>query len=377
MSVRLPFLKLPLAQRALRRAYHAALRGVLDSGKLILGPEVAGFEREFAAFCRARDCVAVGNGTDALQIALRLSGVAPGAGAEVVTTPLTASFTAHAIVAAGAKPVFADIDPATLLIDTASVAKAVSKRTRALLPVHLYGQACSLNALRRLARAHGIALVQDAAQAHGTLYRGKPLAEFSDICCYSFYPTKNLGALGDGGALIIHRAETARRARLFRDGGRAGNHVAQVEAVNSRLDELQAAFLRVHLAQLKSWNSRRAALAAEYDELFSAAGIEEIQPVARANDSVSYFHLYVVRVAGRPGRTALIEGLAQRGVESGIHYEHPLHLQPAFRRFGYRPGDFPEAEKACAEIVSLPMHPWLSRGEVRRVVRAIQDHFRK
>lgn len=372
-----PFLKLPLSQAAVRHGYHRAFLRVLASGKLILGAEVAAFEREFSAFCAARECVAVGNGTDALQIALRVSDVAPGGGAEVITTPLTASFTAHAIVAAGGRPVFADVDPQTLLIDPAQVAGAVTKRTAALLPVHLYGQACDLDALRRIARKHSLKLIQDAAQAHGTTYRGRPLAEFSDLCCYSFYPTKNLGALGDGGALTSNRVELARRARLFRDGGRAGSHVAQVEAVNSRLDELQAAFLRVHLAALPRWNERRAALAAQYDELLAAAGLDELQPIAHSRESVSYFHLYVVRISERGRRTALMKHLSMRGIETGIHYEHPLHLQPAFRRFGYAPGDFPNAERACAEILSLPMHPFMKDGQVKTVVRAIRDYFRK
>lgn len=377
MLAPLPFLKLPLAMPAMRRAYQAALQRILSRGKLILGREVGAFEREFAAFCGAQHCVGVGNGTDALQIALRLSGVEPGGDAEVITTPLTASFTAHAIVAAGGRPVFADIDPQTLLLDPVRAARAVSHDTVALLPVHLYGQACDLDALRKVARQRRLALVQDAAQAHGTTYHDRPLADFTDICCYSFYPTKNLGALGDGGALMTNRESLARRARLFRDGGRSGSHVARVEAVNSRLDELQAAFLRLHLAQLGQWNSRRAKLAVLYDELFAQAACAEIRPVARAPHSASYYHLYVIRVTGRGGRRALLEHLRRRGIETGIHYEHPLHLQPAFRRFGYSAGDFPVAETACREILSLPMHPFLAAQDVRRVVRTIMEHYKR
>lgn len=377
MLERLPFNRLPLTSAAMRRAYQAALRRVLGSGKLILGHEVAEFEHAFARFCGARECVGLANGTDALQIALRLSGVAPGSGAEVVTTPLTASFTAHAIVAAGGKPVFADIDPNTLLIHPGRVEEAMSSTTVAVLPVHLYGQACDLNELRRIARRNKVALIQDAAQAHGTTYRGRPLADFTEFSCYSFYPTKNLGALGDGGALITNSRSAANRARLFRDGGRFGSHVARVEAINSRLDALQAAFLRLHLAQLKQWNARRARSAALYDATLAQAGIDEVRPVARAPHSVSWFHLYVIRVAGRNGRRSLMKHLASRGIETGIHYEHPLHLQPAFQRFGYQRGDFQQAEKACAEILSLPMHPFLSEAEVRRVVRAIGEHYGK
>ena len=366
----------------MRRRYQQALVRVLSGGQLILGREVTAFEREFARYCGARECVAVGNGTEALQIALKLSGVMAGQQQEVITTPLTASFTAHAIVAAGARPVFADVDSGTLLIDPALVSRAMNARTAALLPVHLYGQACDLKTLGKLARKSRVPLIQDAAQAHGTFYRDRPIAEYSDLSCYSFYPTQNLGALGDGGALVVNRAATAHSARLIRDGGRAGSHLARVEAVNSRLDELQAAFLRLHLAELERWNRRREELAALYDQLINALKIDEMQPIARAARSRSFFHLYVVRIAGkarrpRTRREALRTFLQSCGIETGIHYEHALHLHPAFRRFGYAPGDFPHAELAVQQVCSLPMHPFLSRRDVERVVRAVADFFRK
>jgi dTDP-4-amino-4,6-dideoxygalactose transaminase len=386
MRARLKLVELPLSRPAYRRAYHRALERVLANGKLILGGEVSAFEEEFAKFCGARECVTVANGTEALQVALRLSGVEPGAAQEVITTPLTASFTAHAIVAAGAKPVFADVNADTLLINPEAVAASVNARTAAVLPVHLYGQACDLGALRKIADGRNIALVQDAAQAHGTQYRKKPLAQFTDIACFSFYPTKNLGALGDGGALVTNSPEIARQARLFRDGGRARTHSAEVEGINSRLDELQAAFLRIHLKELNAWNQRRTQLAEIYDDAFRQKRLE-VQPIAQANDSISFRHLYVIRVqAGKQvaraatrneRRSSLMEFLAAEGIDTGIHYEHPLHLQPAFRRFGYARGDFPNAELACDEILSLPMHPFLSREKVHRVVNAIAKFFRK
>jgi dTDP-4-amino-4,6-dideoxygalactose transaminase len=390
MRARLKLVELPLSRPAYCRAYHRALERVLANGKLILGSEVTALEEEFAKFCGARECVTVANGTEALQVALRLSGVEPGAAQEVITTPLTASFTAHAIVAAGAKPMFADVDAHTLLINPEAVAASVNARTAALLPVHLYGQACDLGALRKIADGRdgrNIALVQDAAQAHGTRYRKKPLAQFTDIACFSFYPTKNLGALGDGGALVTNSPEIARQARLFRDGGRARSHSAEVEGINSRLDELQAAFLRIHLKELNAWNQRRAQLEEIYDDAFRQKRLEEVQPIARAEKSISFRHLYVIRVqAGRhvasPAtrnelRSSLMEFLAAEGIDTGIHYEHPLHLQPAFRRFGYARGDFPKAELACDEILSLPMHPFLSREKVHRVVNAIAKFFKK
>lgn len=368
MRTRIPFLKLPASDPIVAREYQRRFARVLAKGRFILGDAVARFEREFADFCRARFSIGVANGTEALLIALRLSGIRPGRNQEVITTPLTASFTAHAIVAAGARPVFADVDPGTLLLDPAAVRRRITRHTAAIVPVHLYGQCCDLAAFRSLAKESGCALIQDAAQAHGTEFKNHPLADFSDWVAFSFYPTKNLGCLGDGGALATNRPELAAKARMFRDGGRRGSHVALQEGINSRLDELQAAILRIHLKHLKRWNRRREQVARFYDLHLSRWAPERIRLLGQAPHSRSCHHLYVIRT---PRRQALRQFLAKRGIETAVHYEMPLHLHPAFRWLGFRRGDFPAAEQAAREVCSLPLHPWLSDREAERIVREI------
>lgn len=373
MRTRIPFLKLPASDPPsdpmVAREYQRAFARVLARGRFILGEEVAAFERDFAAFCGARSSVGVGNGTEALVIALRLSGVRPGRDQEVITTPLTASFTAHAIVAAGARPVFADVDPDTLLLDPDAVRRRITGRTAAILPVHLYGQCCDLAAFRSLARVSQCALVQDAAQAHGARFDRRPLADFSDCVAFSFYPTKNLGCLGDGGALVTNRASLAAKARLFRDGGRQTGHIARQEGINSRLDEVQAAMLRIHLKRLRKWNRRREQLAQLYDRALAGLSPDRLRLLGRAPRSQSSNHLYVIR---SPRRQQLRRFLADRGIETAVHYEVPLHLHPAFRPLGYRRGDFPIAERAAREVCSLPLHPWLSDRDAQMIAAAIR-----
>jgi len=380
MPIRIPFLKLPAVKPAIVREYQRQIERVLQRGRFILGDEVRRFEAAFAAFCGARHAVGVGNGTEALQIALRLSGVRPGQSQEVMTTPLTAAFTAHAIVAAGGRPVFADLDADTLLLDPEAARGRIGSRTAALIPVHLYGQTCDLEAFARLARRHDCTLIQDAAQAHGSNFHGRPLADFSDWVAFSFYPTKNLGALGDGGALVTNRRALAEAARRYRDGGRRGGQTAYSEAINSRLDELQAALLHVHVRHLESWNRRRETLAARYDRLLiekfgETRGVPAAAPVRilpRTAHGRSSNHLYVIRCAKRD---ALRAYLLRRGIDTAVHYETPVHLQPAFRWLGYRRGDFPVAERAAREICSLPLHPFLSEGEVDAVVAEIARFY--
>ncbi len=375
MPIRIPFLKLPASQARLRREYQRQIAKVLARSRFILGPEVAAFEKEFAQDCGAGYAVGVGSGTDALFIALRLSGIRPGLGQEVLTTPLTASFTAHAIVAAGARPVFADVDPETLLLDLAAAARRGTARTAAIVPVHLYGQCCDLEAFAALARKAGCALVQDAAQAHGSNFGGRPLAAFSDWVAFSFYPTKNLGCLGDGGALVTNRRRLAEQARRYRDGGRRKGHTAHTEGINSRLDELQAAILRIHLRHLKAWNQRRAKLAERYDRLLAErlpeGSVQRLGPAARSD---SCHHLYVIRTRERDRLAAY---LGQRGIETGVHYGQPLHLQPAFRWLGYRRGDFPQAERAAREVLSLPLHPFLPERDVDVIAAEIARFFQR
>ena len=370
--MRIPFIKLPSSQSSLAREYQRQIAKVLSSSRFILGEQVSRFEAEFAAFSGARYSVSVANGTEALQVALRLSGIAPGQGQEVITTPWTASFTAHAIVAAGGRPVFADVDPHTLLLDPAAVRRALSPRAAAIVPVHIYGQCCDLTAFGLLAKQSGCALVQDAAQAHGSAFQGRSLAEFSDWATYSFYPTKNLGAFGDGGALVTNRRASAERARQFRDGGRKHTHIAHSEGINSRLDELQAAILRIHLRRLKHWNRRRQELAARYDRLLADRAGGWVRTLPPARDSRPCHHLYVLRTRRRD---ALRAYLRQRGIETMVHYEKALHLHPAFRGLGYGRGDFPQAERAAREVCSLPLHPFLSDKDVDYITAEIARFF--
>ncbi len=340
------------------------IQEVFDSGQFILTRQVDAFEREFAQWLGARYAVGVGSGTDALEISLRCAGVSQ-AEQEVLTSAVTSPYTALAVLAAGATPRFADINPKTLLLDAEDAGQRITANTAAILPVHLYGQVCALDRFLNLARRPAAALVQDACQAHGACYRGRPLADFSSYVAYSFYPTKNLGCLGDGGAIVTNDIQTAERARCLREGGQRGDQIAWVRGINSRLDEMQACFLRAFLPHGEEWNAERRRIAAVYDALLRDCEI--VQPVERGPDSVC--HLYVIRT---PHRDALREWLAQRGIASGVHYPTPLHLHPAFRSCGLRKGDLPHAERACDEVLSLPLWPGMPESMAEQVVDAIE-----
>jgi dTDP-4-amino-4,6-dideoxygalactose transaminase len=366
--VRVPFVDFGAHVRELRPQLDAAVARVLDSGWFILGPEGEAFERELAAALGAQHAVAVANGTDALQLALRSLGV--GEGDEVVTTSISAAFTALAIQQAGARPVFVDVDPRTLNLDPARVEAALTPRTRAIVPVHLYGHPAEMAPLLELADRHGLELLEDACQAHGARYQGRPVGTLRGergIGALSFYPTKNLGALGDGGAVLVNDPALAARLRQLRNGGQSNRYSHERFGVNSRLDELQAAILRVSLAQLERWTTRRRELAQLYCRELAGTGLSlpEEQPYATA-----VHHLFVVR---HPRRDALAAALAQRGVGTLIHYPIPLHLQPAFAVLGGRPGDLPVAEQASAEILSLPLYPELRDEQAAAVVGAVRD----
>jgi dTDP-4-amino-4,6-dideoxygalactose transaminase len=351
-----------------RRELDEAVSRVLDSGWFILGPEGEAFERELADALGARDAVAVGNGTDALHLGLRALGVGPGD--EVVTTSISAAYTALAVLHAGARPVFVDVDPRTLNLDPERVEAALTPRTKAILPVHLYGHPADMDPILSLARERGLDVLEDACQAHGALYRGRLVGTLGGergLGALSFYPTKNLGALGDGGAILVNDPALATRLRQLRNGGQSDRYRHEVAGVNSRLDELQAALLRVGLRHLSGWTERRRDLAALYTRELGGAGVEVLgeQPYARA-----VFHLYVVR---HPRRDALAAALRERGVGTLIHYPIPLHLQPAFAMLGGKPGDLPVAEKATGEILSLPLYPELRDDQVRVVVEAVRE----
>jgi len=359
-----PFVDFKAHVRAMRGEIDAAVARVLDSGWFILGPEGEAFERELAAWLGARDVVAVANGTEAIQLALEGLGI--GDGDEVITSPMTAAFTALAIMRTGARAVFADLDPATLNVSPAAVAAAVTTRTRALLPVHLYGHPADLDPLMALGRERGIAVVEDACQAIGAQYKGRRVGALSGIGALSFYPTKNLGALGDGGAIVLQDEKVAARIRRLRNGGQSDRYRHEIPGINSRLDEMQAAILRCGLTHLGEWTDRRRALAERY--LRELDGIEGLALPRTQPYATPAHHLFVVRHARRD---ALAAALLARGVGTLIHYPIPLHLQPAFAGMG-RAGEFPVAEKAAGEILSLPLYPEMSDAQAGTVIETVR-----
>ena len=365
MTIRTVDLRPMLA--ATEPAWRANLERLFERMQFILGEQVDAFERELAAAWGSRFAVAVGSGTAAIELGIRAAGLAE-SGAEVVVPALTSPFTAQAILAAGCRPRFADVHPETLLLDAEDAEARVRKRTRALLPVHLYGQPCDLPRLAAVARRHALVLLQDACQAHGAQEAGRPLVSFSPAVAYSFYPTKNLPCLGDGGAVLTDSRAVAGKLRQLRDGGRHHDHVARVRATNSRLDEMQACYLRAFLPMLAEWNQRRARLAALYDQ--ALAGCQGVRPLARRAGSVC--HLYVVRAARR---ARLRKFLAERGVTTAVHYAIPLHLQPAFRDCGPRRGGLPVAEQACREVLSLPLGPYMPETAVEEVAARVREFY--
>ena len=338
------------------------LEELFERKQFIGGEQLAAFEREFADAMGAKLAVGVGSGTSAIELCLRAAGLG-GSGREVIVPALTSLFTAQAIVAAGCVPRFADVDPEMLLLDAGEVERLLGKKTGAIVPVHLYGHVCDLRRLKKLARQAGVVLVQDACQAHGAQYEGRALSDFSEYVAYSFYPTKNLGALGDGGAVATNRRAVAERVRLLRDGGRRNDQVSRIKAINSRLDEMQCCYLRAFLPHLCEWTERRARLADLYDGLFRGNGA--VRPVVRGEGAVD--HLYVVRVRQREKLRAR---LAERGIMTAVHYPVPLHRQPAFRSAARSKDHLPHAEKACREILSLPLWPYMEERWVGEVTGA-------
>ena len=349
-----------------KAAIDAAIQRVLENGRYVLGPEVAAFEAEFGAYIGAGHAIGVANGTDAIAIALKALGVSPGD--EVITTAHTAVATVAAIELAGAAPVFADIEPDYFTLDPAKVEQLISPKTKAIIAVHIYGQPAALDELAAVARRHGVKLIEDCAQCHGARYRDKRLGSIGDISCFSSYPTKNLGAIGDGGAIVTSDAELAQRCKLIREYGWAERYVSHIAGQNSRLDELQAAVLRVKLAALDTDNQKRADIAARYDRALGATGL--VLPKRRPNTS-HVFHLYVLR-SPREKRDALIESLKQAEIGALIHYPVPVHRQKAYLGRVRGGESLPETERAALEVLSLPMYPELTSDEVDRVVGAVQ-----
>jgi dTDP-4-amino-4,6-dideoxygalactose transaminase len=363
--VSVPFVDFATHVRGLRAEIDAAIARVLDSGWFILGPEGEALERELTEAFETADAVAVGNGTEAIALGLRALGV--GAGDDVVTTPLTAAFTALAVTSVGATPVFADVDPETLTLSPEAAAAAFTPRTRALLPVHLYGHPADLDPLLALADSRGVPLVEDACQAHGARYRGRTVGGIGALGMLSFYPTKNLGCLGDGGAILLRDSALAPRLRRLRNGGQSDRYRHAEAGINSRLDELQAALLRAKLPHLKAWTERRRALARLYLEELDGCGVT--LPSAQAWAEPVH-HLFAIR---HPDRDALAQRLAERGIGTLVHYPIPLHLQPAYAGLGVEKGSLPVAERAAREVLSLPLYPELTDEQVHEVAAAVRE----
>lgn len=358
----IPFLDLGAAYRELKPEIDAAVARVLDSGWYILGPEVEAFEAEWAAYCEAAHGVGVANGLDALTLALRALDIGPGD--EVIVPSNTYIATWLAVSAVGARPVPVEPDPATHNIDPARIAAAITPRTRALLPVHLYGQPADLDPILALAQRHGLAVVEDAAQAHGARYRGRRIGAHGDAVCWSFYPGKNLGAMGDGGAVTTNRADLAERIRRLRNYGSDRKYVNAERGVNSRLDPLQAAVLRVKLRHLDEWTERRRAVASVYLQGLAGGGLT-LPHVPEWADPV--WHLFVIR---SPERDALQARLTEAGIGTLIHYPIPPHMQKAYADLGIAPEALPIARQLAAEVLSLPMGPHLGGEDMRQVVES-------
>lgn len=356
--LRVPFNMLRLGEE--RRAIDEAIARVIESGWFVLGPEVAAFEAEFAAAMGAGHAAGVNTGTDAIALALTALGI--GRGDEVITSPLSAAYSALAIDMAGATPVFADIDPVRLTLDPAAAAAAVTSRTRAILPVHLYGQAADLDGIHQVASRHNLVVVEDACQAHLATHRGVPLGRGSAAAAYSFYPTKNLGALGDGGAVTTDDPALAARIRKLRNGGQVTRYHHDERGVNSRLDELQAAVLRARLPHLPAATTARRRIAAEYRQLLAGTAIL----VPRECDAGHVYHLFPVLAAGRDRFQAHMRAA---GIETLIHYPVPIPRQPAAA--AWSPADCPVADRVTAEVVSLPLYPSLPSGAVADVAAAV------
>ena len=355
----------PKAQyEAHKQAIDAAVLRAFESGFYILGKECAAFEAEYAAYQGVAHCVGVGSGTEALHVALRALGV--GRGDEVITVAHTAVATVSAIELAGATPVFADIDPATFTLDPSKLEGLVSKATKAVIAVHLYGQPCDLDPILAFAKRHGLRVIEDCAQAHGATYKGRKVGSIGDIGCFSCYPTKNLGALGDGGMLVTADADLARKARLYREYGWAERYISHISGFNSRLDEVQAAVLRVKLPHLDRDNAARAAIADRYGKGLEGTGL--VRPPVREG-STHVYHLYVVRSRNRDRLQAVLK---EKGVGALIHYPVPIHLQPAYKGKIRGADALPETERAAREVLSLPIYPELTGAMADAVIGAVR-----
>lgn len=362
-NIRVPYLDLKAQYRSIKPEIDQAVARVLDSCQFVLGPEVAEFEREFAAYCGTSECIALNSGTSALHLALLAAGIGPGD--EVITVPFTFVASVATILYAGAKPVLVDIEPRTFNMNPAAVEAAISPRTKAIVPVHLYGHPADMDPILEVARKHKLAVIEDAAQAHGAKYKGRSAGSIGDIACFSFYPTKNLGAYGEGGAVTTSNPEYARTIRTLRDWGQDQKYHHVLHGYNYRMEGLQGAILRVKLRHLERWTEARRAIVNTYNE--RVAGADVVRPV-EMSWARHVYHVYTLRA---DNRDALQAALLHQGIQTGIHYSTPVHLQPAYKDLGYGPGSFPESEKTARQVLSLPLYPELSDSQIEEVAMAV------
>jgi len=371
--VQIPSFDLTRQNAELKDELLEALASVIERRQFILGENVSAFEKEVARLCGVKFGIGVGNGSDALYLALLALGIGPGD--EVITTPFTFFATAGSIARTGARPVFVDIDAATWNLDPALIEAKITPRTRAILPVHLYGCPAEMGAIVALAEKYNLKIIEDAAQAIGAAYKGKKVGSFGDAACLSFFPTKNLGAFGDAGMVVTDNPDLADKVRLLRVHGARPKYYHQLLGVNSRLDELQAAVLKLKLEHLSRWNERRRSIASLYSQLLKGLAEEGLLRLPSVPEGMEHiFHQYTIQ-AGE--RDKLQAWLKERGIGSTIYYPQPLHLQKVFASYGHKEGDFPVAERAAREVLSLPMFPELTDDEVKIVAEAIIEFFKR
>ncbi|MDD5580536.1 MAG: DegT/DnrJ/EryC1/StrS family aminotransferase [Methylobacter sp.] len=359
----IPFVDLKAQYAGIKDEVNAAILGVLETCQFTLGSEVAAFEQEFAAYCQAPYGIGVNTGTSALHLALLAAGIGPGD--EVITVPFTFVATVAAIHYTGATPVFVDIDPRTFTIDVKAIEGAITEKTKAIMPVHLYGQPADMDPILEIAKRHGLVVIEDAAQAHGSEYKGRRVGSLGDMGCFSFYPGKNLGAYGEGGMVVTGNPEYTRTIRMLRDWGAEQKYLHVLKGYNFRLEGIQGAVLRVKLRHLETWTEARRAAAAHYDGLLSGSGVltPEAMPYAR-----HVYHIYAIRT---PHRSEWQQALQAKDIQTGIHYPIPVHLLPAYADLGYTKGDFPHSEQAADEVLSLPMFAELNQAQCQEVSEAV------
>jgi dTDP-4-amino-4,6-dideoxygalactose transaminase len=365
----IPFVHLKAQYASIKNDVNVAIQGVLESCQFSLGSEVVAFEQEFAKYCNAKHAVAVNTGTSALHLSLLAANIGPGD--EVITVPFTFVATAAAVQYCGARSVLVDIDPRYYNMDPERVEAAITKRTKAILPVHLYGQPADMDALREIARRHNLLLIEDACQAHGAEYKSRRAGSLGDMACFSFYPGKNLGAYGEGGMVVTESDEYARTLRMLRDWGAEKKYQHVLKGYNYRMDGIQGAVLRVKMRHIESWTEARRSHAGLYDRLLSGCGV---RTPAVMRDTRHVYHIYAVRTKRRQN---WMESLQAQGIHTGIHYPFPVHLLPAYSDLGYKAGDFPHAEQAANEVLSLPMFAELTSSQVEQVSAAVAKCMRE